>query len=256
MAGKRRKRFTWMPVLGTKISNIEPDDGRTVSGRAFGIDVFPPSGDPFPGSQGSQNVLIFPLIPDVPIDGTVAADQILPLEAIIGNEWFCERIVGSIFVGFRTPDTGELRARSVLVTAGVFVARANDQGSGGGVDQPIGSASAAERRDNYGPQSVDAIREPWMFRRSWMLGGAPDIAQAFSFFPTSNVFYGDMRSGPHIDVKSVRRIGQDDRLWFAVSTVALGPRTGVEETFTQGVQGYVDVRILGNTRKARNDGKF
>lgn len=245
-----------MPTLGTLISGAEADPGRTVSGRAFGLDVFAPSADVFPGSQGGINTLIFPVIPDPPPDGTDAADGGSPLNFIIGNEWFCERIAGSIFVGFRTPDTGEVRPRSVLVTAGFFVARANDQGSGGGVDTPIGSASADERNSNYSPMHVDAIREPWMFRRSWMLGGAPDIAQAFSFFPTSNAFYGDVRSGTHIDVKSVRRIGQDDRLFFAVSTVALGPRTGVEETFTQGVQGYLDVRILGNTRRAKNDGKF
>lgn len=89
-----------------------------------------------------------------------------------------------------------------------------------------------------------------------MLGGAPRPEDGFSLFSNGNMFYGSIQDGPKIDVKSVRRIGQDDRLWFSISTVALGPVQTEEQTFVGGVQGYLDVRILGNTRKAKNDGKF
>lgn len=248
MRGKRK--FTWFPTLGTTSAVGSP-----LSGASFTIEVAPPSGEG-PNGQGSVTTLIFPIVPDRPREPSAGqADSLggeLALE--LGTEWFCERIVGSLFIGFRVPDTGEIVPNSVLVAAGFFVARAADDDAGGGSSQPIGSASAAERNNNYSPLHPDTVREPWMWRKSWILGGAPRVADGFSTFPNANAFYGSLGDGPKVDVKSVRRIGQDDRLFFTVSTVCLkGPSEGLTPAT---LDGMLDVRVLGGLRKAKGTGKF
>lgn len=240
-----------MPVLGT----IGLDDGNLITPRVATLDVLVPVSD-VPGGQGPINTLIFPVIPDAPAEGDTAAtlDPAGVLALAVGTEWFCERIVGSLYVGLQLPDTGVTFPPSALVAAGFFVARCNDDDSGGGQATPIGSASAAERNANYSPLHIDAVREPWMWRKSWLLGGAVRVQDGFSEFPTTNAFYGSIADGPKVDCKSVRRIGQDDRLFFAISTVCLrGPQEGVQPGR---IDICLDVRVLGNTRKAKNDGKF
>jgi len=178
-----------MPTLGT-ISNDDPGrENLRISGRAFSLDVIGTPATAFPGGQGDINTLILPVIPDAPPQGDTANNDAQgELSIQMGTEWFCERIVGHLFVAYRLPDAGQVVPASVLVTAGFFVARANDASSGGGLATPIGSASSAERNGNYSPQHIDAIREPWMWRRSWMLGGAPNVTEGFSIFPSANAF--------------------------------------------------------------------
>lgn len=242
MRGKRQ--FTWMPTLGSV-----PAEGVAASilnGRLIAMQVFPPGPDAGPGQV---NTFIVPVIPDAPLDNT---NSIGPGDLVrhVGQEWFLERLVGKLFVAFRI---GAEEPTNCLVGAGFFVARANDSNSGGGVDTPIGSASFQERNDNYSPINEDAIREPWIWRRTWLLGGTVVQTDPFSSSFSVNTFAGSVLDGPHIDAKSVRRIGNDDRLFFAISTVTLGGSSELGPGF---LQAYLDLRVLGQLRKARNTGKF
>lgn len=239
----RRKRFNWFPTLGS-VTGAEQDH---LSGRSFEIAV-------------AANVAATPIITtlilavtsDAPIDNTDVGNT---NALIMGQEWFLERIVGKLFLGNALQDSGSppTAVNSVLIGAGFFVARANDADSGGGVNTPIGSATVAERNPNYSPLHLDAIREPWLWRRTWVLGGDLSLGAGLSGNPLTNSSYGSVLDGPHIDAKSVRRIGQDERLWFAVSTASLT----TNETQTSGVvQGYLDYRILGALRRARGKSAF
>lgn len=280
MRGRRtRRKYTWFPVRGTGAVSQDPDE---FSQLFFSLDV---------NGNGNSNVIISPLIPDVPLEG----DDINPalpgqLVQAIGQEYVVERIVGKFFVGVSgtVDDPGPpavIFPKNILVGAGIFVARANDSDSGGGSDTPIGSASPQERADNYNPLSADGIREPWMWRRVWLLhtgrtsnqNPAGNVNGAFGpnvlsigvasvttagalSAPKTNIGYGSVMDGPHVDVKSVRRVRNDERLWLAINARTIDfflpntedPTTGL----VGGVAGAFDYRVLGQLRRAKARSNF
>lgn len=269
---KRRKKFAWFPILGAANVNEQPDD---LNGRTFGI--------PFDGS-GNSVPLIFPLLPDVQQE----VEQIQPdlpgqLVEALGQDYVIERIVGKFFVAATGPadDVETLFPKIVQVSAGLFVARQADDNAGGGPNLPIGAASALEASENYSPNTDDNVRRPWMWRRDWILStGRPNqnIAAApnpwapvvtnvgiggliaFQQAPaTSNIQYGSVLDGPHVDIKSVRRVRSDERLWCAVAVRALdryfnfpSPTVGAVSE----VNGLVTLRVLGALRKTVNRSNF
>lgn len=254
MRRRRKTRGTWFPNIGT--ANNDEDN---LQGRFFQLN--------FPG--GSEQILaISPLTFDEPrTDDTLGASD-ASLADVIGSEYVLQRIVGKLFIArhaaLTTVNGSEVDAQpAVLVSAGFFVARANDTASGGGINTPIGSASAAEARDNYSPLEVDTVREPWIWRRTWVLGASPTgpnnlqpaNAQSALRYPPSTAWYGSVADGPHIDSKVKRRVRQDQRLWFSVSACTYPPQTAVD-TGQLAVLGYLDYRLFGSLRKAQNSSAF
>jgi len=259
-----KRKFTWFPTIGTAVG---PQDSDNLNGRTFSLAV---------NADGSTNVLISQLVPDVPVEG----DELNPddpgqLVQHIGQEYILERLVGKIFIDMqarRNAANDPSNWDSAIVGVGFFVARANDADVGGGVNTPIGSATPAERQENYSPLAEDTIREPWIWRRVWALGnqafvqiGAASQIVSFNtanvtaggaFYPPTTAGYGSMSDGPHIDAKSVRRVGNDERLWMAVASAGF-PRVGLEQVNQAGVLGgYLDLRVLGRLTRARGKSAF
>lgn len=267
MRRKRRTRFTWFPTVGTELGNEPPD---VLNGRAFNITV---------AQQGIVTELT-PLTVDTPAEGG-DIDTTAPgaLVGIVGQEYVIERIVGKMFAGLegrRNAANDPSVPHGALFGAGIFVARASDSEVGGGDQLPIGAASAPERNENYSPLGEDTIREPWMWRRTWLLGNLAFVqtAQASqvvvfnsanvntvgSLYPPTTAHYGSLQDGPHVDVKSVRRVRQDERLWLAISTAsynAFSGDPGAPVSNNAGViRGYFDFRILAALRRAKNRSNF
>lgn len=274
---KRRTKFTWFPVVFTDAS-VEGEAGKVVGdGHTHTI----------LSNDTDQRTIVSPVTLDAPRDpSTDAINSPGVLADQLAGDYVVERIVGKVFAGV-TPilqsDTGVHAARCIEVCAGFFVARANDQNSGGGIDTPIGSASVAERVSNYSPLHPDAIREPWMWRRTWLFstqffgnspgnenprllpGGGQSFSAAGSY-PPNNAYYGSVMDGPHVDVKSVRRIRNDERLFFATSVwvvdnIIPGQVNGLEDGEFPGNQPVgvfikLDLRLLGALRRARNSSNF
>lgn len=254
---RKRTKYTWFPTIGSAVGTDQDD----VSGRAFNLSVL---------GTGQQSVIVSPITYDAPAEpGDVDPTDPGVLAGIVGQEYFLKRIVGKFFLqlpakreALNDPST----IRGALVGAGFFVARANDADSGGGLGTPIGSASTAELVDNYSPLANETIREPWIWRRTWLLGNAAfryaeqasvtgDLAgSSGTNYPSSTADYGSVMDGPHIDAKCARRISQDERLWFAVA----GVRWPLDEQSNAGVtlDGYLDYRLLAQLRKAHNRGVF
>lgn len=239
MASRRRRRaVTWLPTLGTA-GPVETNDN--ASGRAFSLDTPP---------DGTTEVAITALTFDVPRDADSAALTIDTLADIIGSEYMLRRIVGKCFANSLLDSEGPA---AILFGAGFFVARAADEQQAQEGNQPIGSQSPSERVENYNPLSDDCIREPWIWRRVWILGrdGAGEGAPSF---PSTTVGYGSVQDGPHIDAQTMRRVGNDERLWFAVA--ARNFPIAVASTSPGQIFGYLDYRLLGSLLKARNRGVF
>lgn len=271
MANRRRK-YTWFPVIGT----VGPGEtGDNFAQRIFTLSVAP---------NGGTEIAITPIVPDVPLEGddidVTAGGQ---LSQALGQEYVIERIVGKLFLSVHGPGddgAGAVFPKVLLVGAGFFVARANDSDVGGGPDAPIGSATVAERIENYGVLGEDAIREPWMWRRTWVLSTQrPRVAFAANsgaFQPVRNTIAGTGLSqnggapntnidaassldGPHFDVKSVRRVGNDERLYFVVSVRTLDNVLTADppnQVLIDGLSGVLDFRVLGQLRRAKGKSSF
>lgn len=256
MRKRKRQNVTWFPTIGASGGVAVEND---VCGRPFQLSVTP---------NGSVSIALTPLTFDVPAEAEdVPSNEAGVLNAIVGNEYVIKRIVGKICAGLeqdRRSDNDPSTPIACLMGAGFFVARAGD---GADSDNPIGGTNGTVLRTSYNPLHPDCIREPWMWRRTWMLGnqahnvlgaGGSTVAsgQGPSTFPKCIQDYGDGYSGGHIDVKSSRRVSQDDRLWFVVAVTKFPIQGDVTFNEDLTLDGYLDYRILGSLRKARNNGNF
>lgn len=262
MAKRRRRRGTWFPNLGTAgiEGNVRDDD----SGLFAELVITP-------GNSQQSTIFITDLTFDSPVEEEAISTSDSPnkktLADIIGSEYILRRIVGKVFVGLDLITQGAtLPTQAVLVTCGFFVAREADNQLGAAFAQPVGAASADEALQNYSPSSVSTVREPWIWRRRWILGqagisfGSP-VASAGAMFPQTNAQYGSVMDGPHIDAKTIRRVSQDDRLWFVTAIRNLGPNFAdpfgsVDLNIDTHVKLHLDYRLFGNLMKAKNHGAF
>lgn len=264
MRRRRRAKYTWFPVIGTAGPSETDDD---FSQLIATVNIAP---------DGATAVAINPLIPDVPMEGdTIDAGAPGQLVQALGQEYVVKRIVGKCFLGVQTPADDPpttIFPKSFLIGVGIFVARANDADSGGGANQPIGSATLDERQDNYSPLSVDPIREPWMFRRVWILNSgrsADGFVGGQQFFNAGNIGnasdnrqFASALDGPHFDVKSARRVRTDERLWLVLAARTLDQEFQVggfpkpNQIAPEAVGMVFDYRVLGALRKAQNRSNF
>lgn len=233
---RRRTKYTWFPVLGT-----------AVDGGVTGNETLP--GFPFtvgsPITEGAGDPLITPLIPDREPDVPTTSDE--NLVDFLGSDYIVKRIVGKIY-GFASAAAGT-SPPIILFAAGIFVARANESNP----NEAIGASTAAERVLNYGPLDVSNIREPWMWRRTWVLKNSNSNGAFTGAGLDSTYHAGSVMDGPHIDVKVSRRVRNDERLWMALQAATIlidGASTPAS------VDGFVDYRVLGALRKAKNRSAF
>lgn len=249
MRRKRRNKGTWFPILGTGLPGANDD----ISARDFIINV----------AGGGQQTVVAPLTYDVPSEGdTVGADDPGVLAGIVGQEYFLRRLVGKLHVSCDVIASSTGAGAAYLVGAGFFVARAADADAGGGPNLPIGAAGAAELLENYSPLHHNTIREPWIWRRTWILGttvGDSLASDPFSSYnihgPHNNAGYPGVLDGPHVDAKTARRVALDERLWFALGCVPL--QLGVAPSTLQGgINAILDIRAFAQLTRARNRGVF
>lgn len=253
---RKRRRGTWLPILGTVRNNGELQEPIHVTIRRFTLEVA--TGDPGFDTPTSG---IVPLTTDEPQEPDEQSTDTHGMGAFINNEYIISRIVGQLFVARDNPANGGglIGWPAIHVCAGIFVARAADGQSEFSDAVPAGwTAADAERL--YSPSQTQNIREPWMWRRSWILGygvNPPDSlyttpSSAWEQFPTVNTMYPNM-SDHRVDIKSKRRVRLDERLWLVATAMP------VVNTFgNAGVNIEVasDLRIFGNIVKARNQGSF
>lgn len=244
MRRKRRAKYTWLPVLGT--AQDAGEEGINKAGRDFNLSA---------NSEGTGQII--PLTADLPRDEGIVPGDEGALSDSIGQEWFLRRLVGKLSI-FWGPSPEADSASQVRVQAGFLVARASVTDP----DYPIGSTAtwAASLTPSiynaYDPGSNDTLREPWIWRRTWVLGNPSidtDTNWPRGIVPAHNLGFASSLDGPHIDAKTMRRISNDDRLYFVIScqTIPLAEASG-----TGALKAHLDLRILGALRRARNRGNF
>lgn len=250
MAKRRRRAVNWFPTFGQTIENDGTPQHSTGIWTELALD-----------DTGSINTIIFPLTFDEPRDDDAATAADTTLADFISSGYLLQRIVGKCYIEYPwTELAGDplslATAPGIKVAAGFFVAREADQVVG----VPIGA------NEDYNVLEVDNMREPWIWRRSWILSSptvrqvqAAQLAQGNSIyldnfsmwnqFPSSTAFYSSVLDGPHVDAKTKRVITGDDRLFFAVSGHVL-PFGGLDTNIGVDLNIHLDYRLLGSMIKA------
>lgn len=246
MYGRRRRGFkgTWFPVYGTAVG--EDNEFQTAGIQSSIITR--------PGGHQDVTTVIFPLVNS---DDPQPAGNLL--NDVVGQEYALRRIVGKA-VFWWTGSSGDIAPEVVAyskVGLGFFIAEADVSGNVPiGAVQGSGTDTDADTFENYSPLAVGTMRQPWIWRRTWILGKilatGPTLEDFADIPPSStNASYGSVLDGPHIDAKTRRRVRQHERLWMAVSARNLSGLTG---TVTYDFD--IDVRLFGAMRRARNQGQF
>lgn len=226
MRRTRKAAVVWLPN----------DGGNTLQA---GTNVFKQFQLDIPGPPSIGVTGIIPLTVDFPAAlGT--QDTLSDYE---GSAYRLRRIVGKCFVTAEQdaePPTGS--PSGCIVTAGFIVLRVDPNGS------PLAGLAAFA---SYSPQLLDSERDPWIWRRSWILsngslqltGGATGFNATFPF---TNTEYGSVADGPHIDAKTARAVKDEERLFFVASGIALDGAQGTSIA----ARVILDYRLLASMYKA------
>lgn len=241
MARRRGPGVVWLPAstddrLGTE-PNTAASSGATPSAGI--ISLAPPAFGPDPNDG---DTVFAALVKDEPQGvGTAVAEG--SLSDIEGSAYRLRRIVGKIFVqSFQdAPVAGQ--PTQFLVTIGIIVLRVGDDGN------PLNSSTTL----GYSPQRLDAVRDPWIWRRNWRVAnnqpliaaGAPPVTSPASNFAPGA--YGSVFDGPHVDAKTARVISDEERLFLVANAISLD---GAEDSQDSGSLLVIwDLRVLASMRK-------
>lgn len=256
---RRRRGFkgTWFPLYGAALGPDEPG----VEGTGLQAQIITQN-------DGSAATVITQLTADEPLEDASS----YALTDIVGStEYALRRIVGKLSIHWN-----ELSGEGVTlsatyaakIAAGFFIARADDQDSRFPLGCPaasFGSTGNADAFNSFSPLALRATREPWIWRRSWILGNAvydggpspsPFTNGRNVIYHSSNDQFGSVSDGPHIDAKTKRRCRQDERLFFAISAVNYPYDTNPAVVRSLSFTWDLDIRIFGALRRARNKGAF
>lgn len=264
MRRKRRNRGTWFPTLGTGLN----EGADHVPGLSGQFDV---------PTNGTKNSFCVPLTFDDPQEDDEAVPE-AQLTEFVGQEYILHSIIGNIFASHKVvaqqDDTSE--GPAALLSCGFFVARSADDAGATTDSLPIGASSLALLNVNYSALSGTTIRNPWIFRRTWILGRGRGLSTTTGFpfvettaaaataiynssghdFPPTTAHYNGLNAGAFFKTKSRRRVARDERLWFTASACNWPlDLTQNINTISQ-IQYYLDYRIFGALVKARNRSVF
>lgn len=210
------------------------------------------------GVSGDPNITFSPVVLDSTLEDTdvpnFASGQptdVTITDIVQANEYFLKRIVGNLWIGVRQDDQSDMPA--ALVEAGLFVGRADDTNP----ETPMGAAASPFA--GFDPAHPDTTREPWIWKKSWILSNQ-QTSSSSSYAWGGAVNYGiydpGLRGGGNtIDQKTARRVRKDERLWLAVSTRCWPPKSTPYNAPLQ-VDYTREFRCLGQLRRATSRGAF
>jgi len=171
-----------------------------------------------PNVAGSTQSIVAPCVRDVPINPLTAAATLADIQS---SGYRLRRIVGKIWYGISGINEADgSNVGAVVLTAGFIVLRSDD----------LGIPIAPTANDQYNANIIENTESPWIWRRSWLCGSAspPDNATMMSITTArgvvtfqNNVNRGGVADGPHVDQKTARLIGPDERLFLVLSSTVI-----------------------------------
>jgi len=191
------------------------------------------------GNAGETVTVVAPCVRDVPGNPLTATSTLADIE---NSGYRLRRIVGKIWCGVTS--AGANGGPGMLtMCAGFIVLRCDESGI------PL----APSANDHYNSLIIENTENPWIWRRSWLVGNPAEGADA-SFFNSQsqtnntdrhNVRIGGVADGPHVDAKTARIVGPDERLFLVLSTMVLNQGdVGINAT----IKWVWDCRYLASMR--------
>jgi len=231
MRRRTKPRVVWIPQDPTHSAAL--DSGST--NQTFILNVV--------GDVGSQVAGEIPLVIDNPADPLTSAD--VTLSDMFNSGYRLRRIVGKIWVFVQ--QIAEDTPRNIVVTAGIIVRR---------VDQADASlslaASSAGAPAIINPGQIENTPDPWIWRRSWFLTNNLSTAASGSLglseLPESNLEMGSVADGPHVDQKTARIVGPEERLFLDVSVRSNLTGEASQDELAVSTLVICDLRILASMR--------
>lgn len=199
------------------------------------------TGNPLGDSATTEEI---PLVHDFtgPIGtGAGLGDAELSLADIASSGYRLRRIVGKLsFAAQQIAAADSTTATIFHLTAGIIVRRINRSG------QSEASVSGGAQQEDINVASLDNTMDPWIWRRSWNIANQLGVDPNQLSYPESNDKYGGgVMDGPHVDAKTARIIGPEERLFLDVTVEGINGAS-------QGPPGAIimigDIRCLGSLR--------
>lgn len=195
-----------------------------------------------PALGNSPDAIVIPLVKDERGAGQEVVDTTASLADIENSSYRLRRIVGKIVVavaqGVSTTDTDPT---AYQITLGIIVLKVRQDGT------PKDTALS-----QYRPERLDATMDPWIWRRSWCLSDRAPGGQGNNNirFPISNVenYSGGNSDGSHVDQKTARVVGPEERLFLCGSVQGLDGSPAAQNPGLIIIIG--DLRYLGTMRSS------
>lgn len=251
MRRRRKPRVVWLPQTNANSIGGGTEENTTVF-QLKSITV------PATSVTGASVTDEIPLVLDAQVS---FADTGASLSDIENSGYRLRRIVGKIWAQVAQTDPGGDEANlskgpvSVIVTAGLIVRRTRTSTG----------ASLAAALGQISPATIENTGDPWIWRRSWILGNNfingnyADLTEGGSTFarvtqdpyPPNNWItgWGGNADGPHVDQKTARIVSSEERLFLSLSTTVLqesgnppSDNVGITTAF------ITDLRVLGSLR--------
>lgn len=233
----RRKspRVVWLPQ--TNANSFSP--ANTSAYQEFAVEL------PAASVRGDFAVGEIPLTIDSQED---PLDPSTTLSDIYNSGYRLRRIVGKIWIEYLS-DIEDIDIPSFLVvTAGIIVRRA-DEVSGQSYAFATGAANLLS------PSLIENAGDPWIWRRSWKLHRRADNDLNIGVIHPSTNYYGyagGNSDGPHVDQKTARIVGPEERTFLDVSITT--PLTTMAAQ-AYGVNVVTDLRLLASLRTSTGNRK-
>lgn len=226
---RRSPRVVWLPV--TNANSV--GNGNVSQLQTFVVGVA--------GTTGDSSVGEIPLVIDAEVDPLGATTSLADVE---NNGYRLRRIVGKIWCRYDQDDAQNPTGipRQVAVTAAFIIRRTNPA---------VGTSIALQTGDAdlLHPQHIENSADPWIWRRSWILHNNLVVAASLIAPGLATNWIGGTggnSDGPHVDQKTARLVGAEERLFLDVGVTILVP--GTNQAQTGNVTVVTDIRVLGSMR--------
>lgn len=226
MARRNRPRVVWLPA--TNAFSID-QDGRS----AFNTATHDLTGDAGEFVTSTHGVVIDGEGLDPLAAGTTLSD-------IENSGYRLRRIVGDVWVAVN--QLAENTPPTIFCSAGLMVLRVRPE-----TGLPLDS------NDHYGVNNAENVMDPWIWERSWLLsnklstGPIAPIGFQEASLGTANSVLGGNADGTHIDQKTARVIGPEERLFLILSST-VAQTAGQQEDIIVGIQWFWKLRCLASMR--------
>lgn len=230
---KRRPKVVWLPLSSE--NRVGNTGGPAISPLASVI-YQSSSSLGFPGLIG-KTTIVDPVVLDQGLPVFDANSSLADLES---SSYRLRRIVGKLFV-LAGQDSDVNQYIGGIVTAGFIVLRV--RAGGVPLDAPF----------DYDVQALGNTMDPWIWRRSWYLSNNANISGAaqptsIPFGPEINTNYGSVADGPHIDAKTARVVGPEERLFLVITAATVLTGNSQVADILSPCTVFGDFRVLGSMR--------